>query len=67
MWIGIKQNVYDKSYYISRNQDDAYVEDKVTVGLVLLAGSCKVCPGQSLLLSVKHLQSENQKLSNFCD
>ena len=39
------EEIYVDTYYLTRNQDDAYVEDKVTVGLLLLAGSHKVCPG----------------------
>ena len=46
LWIGIKLRNYKKTfYYLSRSKDDAYVEDKVTVGLLLLVGSHKVCPG----------------------
>ena len=43
-WIGFEE-IYVNIYYLTRNQDDAYVEDKVTVGLLLLAGSHKVCLG----------------------
>ena len=55
MWIGI-ENPHYHGYSLTRNKDDAYVEDKVTVGLLLLVGSHKVCPGKAiqvmLLLSV---------------
>ena len=30
---------------LARKKDDAYVEDKATVGLLLLVGSHKVCSG----------------------
>ena len=48
MWIGFEERLYICGYYLTRSKDDAYVEDKVTVGLLLLAGSRKVCPGQSI-------------------
>ena len=56
-WIGFEQETYEETFYyltrnkdvnlfyLKRSKDDAYVEDKVTVGLLLLAGSHKVCPG----------------------
>ena len=50
LWIS--DNFYgDEDIYVeptnclARKKDDAYVEDKVTVGLLLLVGSHKVCPG----------------------
>ena len=60
LWIGFRLSSYDCTLhhltrnkevnpsYLTRNKDDAYVEDKVTMGLLLLAGSHKVCPGYSI-------------------
>ena len=39
-WIGFEQGSYLSVY---RTEKDAYVEDKLTVSLLLLAGSYKVC------------------------
>ena len=70
MWIGIKQDVYDYTYYyLARNQDDAYVEDKVTMGLLLLAGTHKVCPGNQfkyvIIVCYKHMQNKNHTSGRY--
>ena len=46
VWIRIKRLIRTgPTHFLARNKDDAYVEDRVTVGLLLLVGSHKVCPG----------------------
>ena len=72
-WIGIyKADIeyyVDTTYYLKRNKDDAYVEDKVTMGLLLLAGTHKVCPGNQfkyvILVCYKHMQNKNHTSGRY--